>query len=118
MKLFRWILGRWSQRQRALALYQQGMASARKQDHAAAILEYSAVIDMAGAPADVRAMALYNRSVVHSAAHNDAQATRDLQKLLETAGAAANVRLEAKRKLVRMERASHRPEQSESPRDG
>jgi hypothetical protein len=116
MKLFNWILGGWSHRQRVMARYRQGMEYAKANDNQAALEEYTAVIEMVNAPVDIRSMALYNRAVVYSTMHNDAQATRDLEKVLETAGAAANVRLEAKRKLVRMERASDRCEQEKPPR--
>jgi tetratricopeptide (TPR) repeat protein len=112
MKILNLVFGRWSHRQQALALYQRAMAFANKHDHDAALADYTAVIEMASAPADIRAMSLYNRSVVYSATHNDEQAIRDLQKVLETSGAAANVRLEAKRKLVRMDRAANRSDQN------
>jgi hypothetical protein len=114
MKLLNLVFGRWSHRQRAFALYERAMAFAKKHDHDAALADYTAVIEMIKAPADIRAMALYNRSVVYSATHNDARAIRDLQHVLETPGAAANVRLEAKRKLVRIERASTRSDETQS----
>jgi hypothetical protein len=116
MRLLNLILGRLSHRRRAIALYEQAMALAKKHDHEAALADYTAVIETSNAPADIRAMALYNRSVVYSAMHDDIHAVRDLQTLLETPGAAANVRLEAKRKLVRIERASSRSDANVPPR--
>jgi tetratricopeptide (TPR) repeat protein len=116
MTLLNRVFGRWSHRQQALALYERAMAFAKNRDHDAALADYTAVIEMNSVPADIRAMALYNRSVVYSAIHDDAQAIRDLQQVLETPGAAANVRLEAKRKLVRIERASTRSDENQSPR--
>ena len=91
------------------------MAFAKQHDHAAALADYTAVIESPHTPADVRAMALYNRSVIHSAMHDEGRAILDLQQVLETSGAAGNVRLEAKRKLVRMDRASNRSDHDNSP---
>lgn len=115
MKLLNLVFGRWSQRQRATALYQRAIGFAKKHDHDAALADYTAVIEMAHAPPDIRAMALYNRSVVYSTLHDDTQAIRDLQRVLEIQEAAASVRLEAKRKLVRIERASSRLDENQPP---
>jgi hypothetical protein len=93
-----------------MSLYKRGMAGANSHDHTAALADYSAVIDMADAPADIRAMALYNRSVVHTANHNEDQAIRDLEQLLEMPAAAAKVKTEARRKLLRMQRSTERSE--------
>jgi len=87
------------------------MIKAKLRNRESAVADYTAVIDMPGAPADVRAMALYNRSLVYSAMHKDSKAIGDLEMLLELEGAAANVRTEARRKLVRMRRSSDRLEQ-------
>lgn len=115
MNLLELLFGRWSRRQRAMALYQRAMAFANRHEHEAALADYTAVIEATRAPADVRAMALYNRSVVHSAMHDDVQAVQDLRKLLEVPGATANVRLEAKRKLLRMEQAATRIDRNRPP---
>jgi hypothetical protein len=116
MKLIAWVLGRWSYRQQMMR-YRQGLDYASQKDHKAALEQYSAAIDLVGAPADIRAMALYNRAVIHSAMHDDAKAIHDLEELLASPGAAASVRLEAKRKLVRIERAASRPEHNERSGD-
>ncbi len=84
------------------------MIKAKLRDHASAIADYTSVIDMEDAPADIRAMALYNRSIVYTAIHSDSQAIYDLERLLEMEGATANVRNEARRKLVRIQRSSDR----------
>ncbi len=114
MKLFGWLKGPLSRRDKAMSFYKRAMAHAKLHDHKAALADYTAVIDMADAPADVRAMALYNRSVVHTASHDDPQAVGDLEKLLEMEGAAENVKTEAKRKLVRVRRTSDRAEERPS----
>jgi hypothetical protein len=115
MTLIGWLKGRLSHRDKALSLYKQGIAHAKLHDHEAAILDYTAVIDMADAPPDVRAMAIYNRSVVHTANHHDPLAISDLEMLLAMTGAAANVRTEARRKLVRMQRTTLRTVDSLAP---
>jgi hypothetical protein len=116
MKLFSWITGRFSQRHKAMWLYRRGMIKAKLHDHASAVADYTAVIEMASAPANVRAMALYNRSLVHSAIDNDSDAIGDLQKLLEMEGAAGRVLTEARRKLARIRRSSQQLE--ERPANG
>jgi hypothetical protein len=108
MPFLNWLRGRWTGRERSMAIYRRGMAHARLHDHEAALADYTSVIDMPGTPADIRAMALYNRAVVHTAGQNEREAIADLELLLELPGAAGNVRTEARRKLVRMQRSSAR----------
>jgi len=108
MKQLSWLTNWFSHRHQAMSLYQRGMIKARLRDHASAMADYTAVIDMPDAPADIRAMALYNRSVVRSARHSDPEAIADLEQLLEMHGAAANVRTAARRQLVRIQRLSDR----------
>jgi tetratricopeptide (TPR) repeat protein len=114
MKLIYWLLGFWSHRARATWLYKRGLAHANAHDRQAALADYTAVIEMQGAPLDVQAMALYNRSVIHSSNHDEARAIRDLEKLLEMPQAAGQVRLEARRKLFRMQRTTDRAEHPQS----
>ncbi len=106
--------GYFSQRKRAMTIYKRGLARANEHDIQGALADYSAVIDMDAAPADIRAMALYNRSVVHGANHDDPQAVRDLEMLLEMPAASATVKTEARRKLLRMQRTSERTDQPPS----
>lgn len=108
VKLFNWLTGRYSQRAKAMWLYRRGMIKAKLRDHAKAVADYTAVIEMDEAPADIRAMALYNRSLVYSGSHNESGAIDDLEKLLQLVGAAENVKTEARRKLLRMQRSSDR----------
>ena len=108
MNLLGWLTGRWSARARAMLLYRRGMLKAKLRDHAAAVADYTAVVEMSDAPADVRAMALYNRSLVHAASRHDPLAIDDLETLIEMDGATAKVKTEARRKLVRMQRSDER----------
>ncbi len=117
MKLLNWLKGRLSHRAKAIWLYRRGMAKAKLRDHVSAIADYTAVVEMADAPPDVRAMALFNRSVVHATRHDELRAIADLERLLEMEGAAANVRTEARRKLVRMQRSSDRHDEQSAGRD-
>jgi hypothetical protein len=114
MRLLSWLTNRFSQRHKAMALYQRGMIRAKLRDHQSALADFTAVVDMEDVPADIRAMALYNRAVVYTASHHDLQAIRDLELLLEMRGAAANVRTAAKRQLVRIQRSSDRLEQRQA----
>jgi hypothetical protein len=74
----------------------------------AALDDYTVVIDMAETPSNVRAMALYNRALVYRALDNESDAVDDLNRVLRMAGVAERIKAEARRKLVRMERASDR----------
>jgi len=108
VKLFNWLSSRYSHRAKAMWLYRRGMIKAKLRDRAKAIADYTAVIEMAEAPADIRAMALYNRSLVYSGSRNDSGAIGDLEQLLDMEGAAEKVKTEARRKLLRMQRSSDR----------
>lgn len=114
MTFLDWFKGYFSQRNRAMTIYRRGIARANEHDNQGALADYSAVIEMDAAPADIRAMALYNRSVVHGANHDEAQAIRDLEMLLEMPAAKATVKTEARRKLLRMQRTSERPDSPQS----
>lgn len=115
MNFFEWLRGKWSQKFQAGLIYRRGMLKAKLHDNKAALADYTAVIEMDGAPADLRAMALYNRSVVHVAQHHDAAAIHDLEELLRIPQAAANVKTEARRKLVRMQRTVDRATDRSAP---
>lgn len=108
MNPLEWLRGRWSKKFQAGLIYRRGMLKAKLHDNQAALADYTAVIEMEEAPADLRAMALYNRSVVHLAQNHEAAAISDLEELLKMPQAAANVKTEARRKLVRMQRTTDR----------
>ena len=93
---------------RAEWFYRRGMMQAKLHKNQLAIADYTAVIEMAEAPANIRAMALYNRALVYYCTSSESKAVDDLNKVLEMTGAAEHVRMEARRKLVRMKRTSNR----------
>lgn len=109
MRLWSWLKGCYSTRGKALSHYRHGILLARKHDHPRAIDEYTAVIDMANAPRDVRAMALYNRALVHAASQHEAQAADDLRAVLAGDESPTNVKSAARQKLLRLSR-QHRSE--------
>jgi hypothetical protein len=80
------------------------MKRANPHDQTGAASDYTAVIDMSDAPADVVAMALYNRALLHAAAGDAAQATDDLDAVLATTTAPLRrVKSAARQKLDRMQ---------------
>lgn len=99
-----WLKGLMSSRRRAEWLYRRGMRHAKLRDSELALADYTAVIEMEGATADMRAMALCNRALVHDAGADEEQAADDLNSVLEMPDASGKIKTEARRKLVRMER--------------
>jgi len=102
MNIASWLNRLFSRRGKALALYRRGMAKAKQRDQQGAIDDYTAVIDMPDAPADVRAMALYNRAVVRVAAGDKLKGTDDLHAVLEMNGVPDEIKAQAKQKIFRM----------------
>jgi hypothetical protein len=103
------LFGGFSTRGKALAAYRRGMEKAGKRDLAGAIADYSEVVDMKGAPADVIAMALLNRALAFSRAHDDEKASEDLDRILRMDGASKQVIDAAHEKLRRMKRREEKP---------
>jgi hypothetical protein len=64
--------------------------------------DYSAVIDMPEAPADVRAMALYNRALLYAATNDVPRAVDDLNAVLAMTDPLRKVKSAARQKLDRM----------------
>ena len=87
-----------------LSLYKRGLASAIKHDQKGARDAYTAAIDMAGAPTDLRAMALYNRALLFAAAKEIPNAIQDLNAVLEMTIPLPKVKLAARQKLDRLQR--------------
>lgn len=108
MGLFSWLKIPHSAHRQAKWLYRRGVMRARLLKNDAAIEDYTSVIQMNAAPADIRAMALYNRALVHHAKGEHSCAARDLRAVLNMPAAAARIKTEARRKLLRMERAAER----------
>ena len=114
MKFIRWFKNRLSGRYQAMSLYRQGMKHAQRHDHQHAIADYTRVIDMVAAPANLRSMALYNRALVYDALEDTSHAMADLRAVLDMPSVTTQVRIETHRKLVRMERQLGRTEPRES----
>jgi lipoprotein NlpI len=112
MKFLSWFRGRLSNRYRAMSQYRVGMQNAQRHNHQQAIVDYTQVIEMNEAPADIRAMALYNRALVHDAVGDQRRAIADLKQVLTMSGTSEQVRTEARRKITRMDRTQSRSEPS------
>jgi hypothetical protein len=110
MSVFAWIVEWVPSKHRAQWLYRRGMLRAKLKKFQAANADYSAVIELENAPADLRAMALFNRALVSYAAGAESDAVRDLDEVLAMVDIGENVKTEARRKLIRMERSSEREE--------
>ena len=106
MKFLEWFRSGFKGRYRLLWKYRRGMSRANRRDHQGALEDYTDVIDTCDAPQDVKAMALFNRALVYSAQSQDSSAIEDLQELLALPAAGEAVKIEARRKLVRIGRAS------------
>jgi hypothetical protein len=108
MSVIRWLKSRFLVNKKAALYYRRGMMQARLHKNQGAIADYTAVIELADVTGPLRAMALYNRALVHHATGNDAGAIQDLNRILEMTEVASDVKTAARRKLIRMERASSR----------
>ena len=109
MSLISKVFGSFSSRGKATALYQRGMQKAGDRDLEGAIDDYTAVVDMKGAPTDVVAMALLNRALAYSRVHDDTKATIDLDRVIAMPGATQQVIDAAHEKLHRMKRRTSKP---------
>jgi hypothetical protein len=109
MSLMSKVFGSFSSRGKATALYRRGMQKAGDRDLEGAIDDYTAVVEMKGAPPDVIAMALLNRALAYSRVHDDAKATIDLDRVIAMPGATQQVIDAAHEKLHRMKRRTSKP---------
>jgi hypothetical protein len=57
MNVVGWLKNRFTARRKALWNYRRGMARAKRRDHDGALANYTAAIELAGVPAEVKAMA-------------------------------------------------------------
>jgi hypothetical protein len=114
MGFFNSLIGHGSGRSKAMTMYKRGMAKAKKHDFEGAIDDYSAAIDISGAPSDVIAMAMYNRALVHAAAKNSPKAIDDLNEVLGMADLPASIKSAADEKLKRINRRSHHDSRPDS----
>ena len=111
MGFFDKFLGGFGVRGKAMAAYKRGMEKAEGRDWAGAIIEYTAVIEMADAPGDVKAMALFNRAIAYSHADAPDRAELDLQRVLSLDEATAQVKNAARERMKRMEQYRRRQNQ-------
>jgi len=102
MEIYRWLKGLFTRRGKALKLYRRAMARAKGNDQLGAVDDYTATINMLGAPLDVVAMALFNRSLVFVATGEDSKGTCDLDAVASMCEAPPRVRAMARQKLIRM----------------
>jgi hypothetical protein len=109
MSLLSKVLGSFSTRGKATALYKRGMQKGGNRDLEGAIEDYTAVVNMKGAPADVIAMTLLNRALAFSRLHDDRKATEDLERVMSMPGATQQVIDAAHEKMHRMKRRTSRP---------
>ncbi len=109
MSLMSKVFGSFSNRGKATALYRRGMQKAGDRDLDGAIDDYTAVVEMKGAPPDVVAMALLNRALAYSRVHDDTKATIDLDRVIAMPGATQQVIDAAHEKLHRMKRRTSKP---------
>lgn len=112
MGLIRWLSSFLSPRGKALSLYRAGMEKARKNDYFGAIQDYSAAIDAAGVPNDVKGMATYNRALAYAAIDEDKKAADDLAAMLAIPGLPDNIVTQARQ---RRERIRRRLEKTDRP---
>ena len=113
MGLFEKLLGGFGARGKATTVYKRGMEKADQRDWEGAIVEYSAVIEMDGAPGDVKAMALFNRAIAYSHAKDDSRAESDLQRVLSFDAATTQVKTAARERIKRMAKYRQRQQGSQ-----
>ena len=106
MKVFHWLTSRFSKRRKAMFLYKQGMAKAKKHNRQGAIHDYTTMLGMPGTPADLMAIVLYNRALMYIAAGDDRKGAVDLDAVLAMNEAFGNVKTMARQELARMQSRS------------
>lgn len=110
MNFFKRFTDRFTARGRVLALVEQGMKLAKKNESGKAIELYSKVINSLEAPRDVIAMAMFNRALAHSASDNEKEAEQDLKAIMAMPESLTQIKKSANDKLVRMKRKIVREE--------
>lgn len=101
MNLFSWLTNSFSVRGKSLAIYHRAMGKMAAGDTAGAIAGYTAIVELARVPADVKAMALFNRGLAHHAARNQQLALADFEAVLEMPDAPGDVKAATREKLTR-----------------
>jgi tetratricopeptide (TPR) repeat protein len=103
MNLFKRLFTWRSTRSEALSLYRQGLARAEKQDLEAALVAYTAAINLDRAPEDVKAMALYNRALLFAIQGDSGKALADLNAIVTMPISVPGVTVAARRRLERLQ---------------
>jgi hypothetical protein len=113
MRMNPWItLGRWlSKSGRMAALYERGLAKAKRGDLPGAIEDFTAVIISPTAPPEVKALAYIDRAAAFSRLGNGLEAEEDLESVLFMPGAPAGLRSTAKERLAEYKRRASSPSQ-------
>jgi tetratricopeptide (TPR) repeat protein len=104
MSFIGWLKSLVSKNNKALFLYKRGMAKATKGDHGAAILDYTAAIEMRGITPKVSAMAYYNRALSLHAKNDNASAIEDLHHILDMRADLPHLKKMAKQKIMRIDK--------------
>ena len=104
MKMFSGITNFFSSRGKAQALYERGMKKAKHDDFEGAIEDYTAALQMAKLPEDMRAMTLFNRGLAWAGIKEYDKARTDLQQVLALKAVPANIASAAREKIERMKR--------------
>jgi hypothetical protein len=86
---------------KAAALYERGMVKAKRDDWSGAVADYTAAIDAANVPRDVKAMALFNRALAYAHLGNQERADEDLHATIGMPDAPIQIKTSAKAKLAR-----------------
>ena len=110
MALFKWLKSKLTSRSHADWLYRRGMARAIAGQTESAIDDYRTVTETPEAEPRIRAMARYNLALLLYAVGEVKQAQDELNRVLEDVGAPERVKTEARRKILRVLRASERSE--------
>jgi hypothetical protein len=103
MIVFEWINSCFSQRGRALWLFNRGLKKAKRRDHLGAIADYTSMIGMRVMPPDVLAMVLYHRAIGFLALGDDQKGHDDLNTVLAMGESLINVKTMARQRLAATE---------------
>ena len=102
--MLKWFKNTFSKPQSAMEFYKLGMAQAQDEDHAGAIENYSAAIEIPDIGPELKAMVLYNRALVFAAKREPSQAIDDLNAVLKMRNLDGKIKTAATQKLDRIKR--------------
>ncbi|MDP6443775.1 MAG: hypothetical protein QGG36_30340 [Pirellulaceae bacterium] len=93
-----------SKKGKATSLYKRGLKKAKTRDLEGAVADYTAVIEMEGAPGDIKIVSQFNRGLAYSTDRRFDEARADLEAVLANPLTPADVKDATRQKLKRMER--------------